>query len=137
LQVLALRMAPDGIRAAFLVHTADGNRLLLAAVRTTSGVTSFGPAVSLGTGLSKASSIAWYDPYNLVVLANGAIYEVPLTGGAGHKRPLAGAPTGAQSITTNGSELVVGISNGQLRSAANFYTFWNELAKGSGPAYPG
>ncbi|MGO8960840.1 MAG: LpqB family beta-propeller domain-containing protein [Streptosporangiaceae bacterium] len=138
-QVLALRMAPDGIRAAFLVHAAGGNRLLLAAVRYSGAVASFGPAVSVGTGLAKVRSISWYDPYNLVALAGSAVYEVPLTGGAGQQRPLGAAPDGAESITTNGTELVVGIAGdqNQLVGATNFDTGWSELAQGSGPAFPG
>ncbi len=138
--VLALRMAPDGIRAAFLVHTATGNRVLLAAVRTSRGFVSFGPAVSVGTGLPDARSISWYNAYNLVALAGSTVYEVPLTGGAGQPRPLGAAPDGARSITTNGTELVVGTAGGGVRGAAANSVFdWTTLTKGKGwaPAYPG
>ena len=46
--VLALRMAPDGVRAALLVHDTGGNSLMLAAVASSpDSVTSpGGPAVS-------------------------------------------------------------------------------------------
>ena len=140
LRVLALRMAPDGIRAAFLVHTATGNRVLLAAVRTSRGFVSFGPAVSVGTGPPDASSISWYNPYNLVVLAGSAVYEVPLTGGPGQPRPLGAAPDGARSITTNGTELVISTARGGVRgAAANSIIDWVTLTKSKGwaSAYPG
>ncbi len=141
LRVLSLRMAPDGIRAAFLVHTAGGNRLLLAAVRYSGTVASFGPAVSVGTGLPNVRAISWYDPYNLAVLAGPAagpaVYEVPLTGGAGQQRPPGAAPERAQSITTNGTELIVGNADGQLLGAANSNVGWTPLPNGRGPAYPG
>jgi Lipoprotein LpqB beta-propeller domain/Sporulation and spore germination len=136
-RVLALRMAPDGIRAAFLVQTATGNRLLLAAVRTIRGVVSFGPAVSVGTGLPNARSVSWYNAYNLVVLAGSEVYEVPLTGGPGQQRPLGAAPDRAQSITTNGTVLVAGTAGGDVRGAANFLDGWRLLTKGQAPAYPG
>ncbi len=167
LQLLALRIAPDGIRAAFLVGTAPArtgkatgkaavpgkaagsgkagtagkaaapvNRLLLAAVRTSGGVTSFGPAVSVGTGMPNPRSISWYDPYNLVVLARSVVYEVPLTGGAGQQRPLDAAPDGAQSVATNGTALVITV-DGEVVSAANSDSGWAKLATGSRPAYPG
>jgi hypothetical protein len=137
LRVLALRLAPDGIRAAFLVHDATGNRLLLAAVRVIRRVHSFGPAVSVGTGLSNARSISWYNAYNLVVLAGSAVYEVPLTGGAGPQRQLGAAPDQAESITTNGTELVVGTMGGQVFGAANLVSGWAGVTKGWAPAYPG
>jgi hypothetical protein len=138
-RVLALRMAPDGIRAAFLVQTATGNRVLLAAVRTSGRLVSFGPAVSVGTGPSDARSISWYNPYNLVVLAGSTVDEVPLTGGAGQPQQLGVAPDGAQTITTNGTELVVGTKGGGVRWAANLAIGWTALPKTKGwaPAYPG
>ncbi len=137
MQVLALRMAPDGIRAAFLVRDAGVNRLLLAAVQNPGGIASFGPAVSVGTGLANVKSISWYDPYNLVVLAGSALYEIPLTAGAGQQRALGAAPAKAQSITTNGAELAFGTSGNQVEGAANSYTGWATLGTGRSPAYPG
>ena len=116
LRLLALRMAPDGIRAVFLVHTAAGNRILLAAIRNIHGVVSFGPAVSVGTGLLDAGAVGWYGAYNLVVLAGSAdgsaVFEVPLTGGAGQQRQLGTTPDRTQSITTNGTEVVVSSPGG-------------------------
>jgi hypothetical protein len=49
------------------------------------------------------------------------------------------APDGAQSITTNGTELVVGTKGGGIRWSANLVIGWTTLPKTKGwaPAYPG
>jgi hypothetical protein len=140
--ILALRMAPDAVRAALLVQTTSGARntssILLAAVSHSGSSASFGPAVTAGSGLTDAVSLAWYNPYYLSVLASGAgiatIYEVPLTGGAG--QPFGSAPAGAASLTTNGSDFVVGNSNEIWTSPASTIS-WGHPVGGVNPIYPG
>jgi hypothetical protein len=135
-RILALRMAPDGVRAALLVQTSAGNRIVLAAVSYQGSSASLGPSIAVGSGLRKPVALSWLDPYNLVVLANSAMYEVPLTGAAGQQ--LGPAPTGADALTTDGTELVVGTSQNQIwRSSAKVIN-WSPLsAPGGGPAFPG
>jgi hypothetical protein len=135
LRVLALRMAPDGVRAALLVKTPSGNRLLLAAVSYSSAGASFGPAVTVGTDLSGVAAVSWYDPYHLVVLAAGGIYEVPLTGGAATQ--LGQAPDEAQTLTTSGTELAVGTAKDQVWTSHNAASSWGSPASGSVPVFPG
>ncbi|MGH3302851.1 MAG: LpqB family beta-propeller domain-containing protein [Streptosporangiaceae bacterium] len=142
-QILTLRMAPDAVRAALLVQTSAGNRLLLAAVRLRSGTASFGQPVSVGVGLNAApQAISWYDAYHLAVLDAGGIYELPLTGGAGQEPGAAPflfstAPQGADSLTTDGSEFVVGTSGGQVWAGSVSAPSWSLVGPGADPTYPG
>ena len=145
-QILALRMAPDSVRAALLVHTKSGNKLLLAAALFGHGSVAFGPPVSVGASPDAAEPIAisWLDPYHLAVLANGVIFQVPLTGGAGIQpggkpQRLSTAPNGAQTLTTDGSELVVGVVDNSVSSifASSLGSGWSKVTTGSSPVYPG
>ena len=143
-QILALRMAPDGVRAALLVHTKTGNGLLLAAVRFSADgrALSIGQPVSIGAGGADPVAISWSDPYHLAVLAGDAIFEVPLTGGAGLQpggspQSLGSAPSGAQTLTTDGSELVAGTDDGQIFASSLGSPGWIRVTTGSDPVYPG
>jgi hypothetical protein len=141
-QILALRMAPDGVRAALLVHTRTGNKLFLAAVRFDGSVVSFGPPVSIGAGGADPIAVSWWDPYHLAVLAGGAIFAVPLTGGAGllpggSPQSLGAAPSGAQTLTTDGSELVAGTGDGKIFASSLASPAWSSVTTGSNPVYPG
>jgi hypothetical protein len=145
-QILALRMAPDAVRAALLVQTPAGNKLLLAAVRLHAGSAALGQPVAIGTeGLTSLQAISWYDPYHLAVLASGGIYDVPLLTGGALQQPaaptlLVSAPGGAETLTTNGNELIVGADqNGQnmvLVGSVSAPT-WAQVAEGTYPIYPG
>ncbi len=146
--ILALQMAPDAVRAALLVSTpADGIRVLLAAVSVQSGTAVFGQPVTVGTtGLTDPLAISWYDAYHLAVLASGGIYEIPLTGGAGQQpapQLISTLPTNVQTLTltTDGTELVVGTSAGTIQSVyaepASAPGTWSFFANGWNPVYPG
>jgi hypothetical protein len=147
-QILAVRMAPDSVRAALLVHTRSGNKLLLAAVLIGHGTVSFGQPVNIG-GLPNGAdpiAISWLDVYHLAVLAdNGFIYAMPLTGGAsiqagGAPQPLGPAPDGALTLTTDGSEVVVGaLDSGGSRIFVSSPASpgWTFVIDGSDPVYPG
>ena len=138
-RILSLRMAPDAVRAALLVQTSTGNRLLLGAVSYHGDKVSFGPAITAGTGLANPSAISWYSPYDLAVLTSSGIFEVPLTGGAGQ---LLGPPTpdGTDSLSTNGAELVIGTESNQLWTSSGSAATWSripDVLTGSAPIYPG
>jgi hypothetical protein len=145
-QILAMRMAPDAVRAALLVSAPDGNRLLLlAAVSFRGGSPTLGKPVTLGTtGLTLPVAISWYDAYHLAVLATEGIYEIPLTGGAVQQpapQLLSTVPLGAATLTTDGTELVVGTNQGQgevFAEAASAPGSWGApMANGINPVYPG
>lgn len=148
-QILALRMAPDGVRAALLVHTRSGNnKLLLAAGQFRPASVAFGQPVSIGAGGADPIAISWLDAYQLAVLTDAdVIFAMPLTGGAGVQpggspQLLGAAPDGAQTLTTEGSELVVGAADNNGRSriwASSLVTpgGWTSVTAGSDPVYPG
>jgi hypothetical protein len=145
-QILALRMAPDAVRAALLVETSNGSKvLLLAAVRLHAGSAALGQPVTVSTnGLSNLQAISWYDAYHLAVLANGQIYDVPLlTGGAGQQPGaappvfFAGPPGTATTLTTEGTELIVGTDQGVVWARAASALAWSQVTNGADPIYPG
>jgi len=142
-KILALRMAPDSVRAALLVQTKAGNRLFLAAVRWNNGnVVSFGQPVTVGAGAADPLAVSWSDAYHLAVLADGAVFEVPLTGGSGQQpggspQSLGTAPSDAQTLTTDGPELVVGTSDGQIYASSTASPGWFLVTTGADPVYPG
>ncbi len=134
--VLALRMAPDAVRAALLVQTPGGGRaIVLAAVRHDHGTISFGPAVTAGTGLADPLALSWLTPYYLAVLADSGIYEVPLTGAAGSE--LGTVPSGAETLTTDGLEFVIGTRSGKIRTSPLAISRWASGPPGGSPAFPG
>jgi len=163
--ILSMQMAPDGVRAALLVKSSDGNRVLLTAVvfsvngpkagngkgRPEDGAegtagnadgsslsVSLGAAVQAWPGLSRPTALSWYNSYELVVLTRNAIWQVPLTGAAG--RLLGNAPAGAMSLATNGAALAVGTSDhGQygLEVSRNGGNSWQSAASATSfPTYP-
>ncbi len=138
-RVLALRMAPDGVRAAMLVHTQDGNSLLMAAAGYGPDSVTFGPAVPVGSApgsdLADPVAVTWYSPDQLVAISQGELYQVPLTGGA--PLLLGAPPVGANSITSNGYVLAVGTSVGRVYTSPGPDSPWTLVASGSAPAYPG
>jgi hypothetical protein len=133
--ILSLRMAPDAVRAAFLVRTSsDTTRMVLAAVSYLHHQVTFGPPVEAGPG--DPIALAWYTPYELLVLTASGIREVPMTGAAG--QPIGSVPADAVSIATDGSTVAVGTSNGQIYTWAHLGMSPPALVEaGSMPAYPG
>lgn len=144
-RIQALAMAPDGVRAAVLVHTPkSGNKLLLTAVHFDHGAGAFGQPVSIGIGGADPTAISWLDAFHLAVLAGGAgaIFEVPLIGGAGLQPggslpSIGSTPAGAQTMTTDGSELVVGTVDGSIYALSPASPGWIPVTTGSDPVYPG
>lgn len=138
-QIIALRMAPDAVRAALLIRSGTHNRLLLAAVREDRNQVSLGGAVPAGTGLHDPTAMSWFSPYDLVVLDDSAIAEVPLAGGAAER--LGSAPPGAMSLTTNGVTIVVGTldhsGDHEIWTSSTMAVTWNKPVTGAIPIYPG
>jgi Lipoprotein LpqB beta-propeller domain/Sporulation and spore germination len=136
--VLAMEMAPDGVRAALLVKTGASTHLMLAAVSYQDGMASFGPAVDAGP--ADPTALAWYTPYELLVLTASGIMEVPMTGSAGQL--VGSVPAGAVSIAADGSSVavsaIVGSDQSEIYTSTNLGTSWSpHPIAGSLPAYPG
>jgi Lipoprotein LpqB beta-propeller domain/Sporulation and spore germination len=116
-QILSVRIAPDGVRAALLIRSGGANRLALATVTDDQDGSqvqvSLGRAVAAGTGLVDPKAMSWFSLYDLVVLDSSGVVEVPLSGGPAQF--LGTAPGGAESIATDGVTIVVGTSSYQIR----------------------
>jgi len=102
-----------------------------------------GQPVTVGstTGLNPVA-ISWYDAYHLAVAGTAGIYEVPLTTGAGQQpapQLLSALPTAVQvgTLATDGTELVVGTSQGGVYAKAVSSPVWSFIANGLYPVYPG
>ncbi len=140
-KIIALRMAPDGVRVALLIkpaargHANSDNRLVLAAVRQAGDQVSLGSAIPAGTGLRDPMAMSWFSPYDLLVLDRSGIAEVPLAGGAAQR--LGSVPPGAVSLTTNGVAIVVGTSDYKILTSSNMATTWGKPVTGAIPVYPG
>jgi hypothetical protein len=143
--IAALRVAPDGVRVAMIVRSRNRPaQALLGAISRTGGgseertyIGQNGVMVAIGTDVTDPSSLSWYDADHVLLLgqAHGALlYDVPLTGGA--SVPIL-TPPGTVSITTEGSDLVVGTSRDQILIASGLVPSWRQVGQGRAPAYPG
>jgi hypothetical protein len=140
-KILALKLAPDAVRAALLIqqmpsagHPDQPRSVLLAGVAKT-GVPSLGSAVTAGTGLPGLRAISWLNAYNLAGLAANSIFQIPLTGGA--SQDLGFAPSQAQTLTTGNSDFVVSTTQDLIASSSESDLNWVRRAGGAIPAYPG
>jgi hypothetical protein len=136
-RVLALRVAPDGVRVAMLVQKSTGGRdLLLTAVTRANKQISLGPSVTIGTRLTTTpTSLSWYDPDHLIVLAGSQLYEVPVNGG----EVVTGGPVprGTESITAAGPGQIAAVSQGEILTSSGPQQIQQPAVKGTSPAYPG
>lgn len=146
--VTSLRVAPDGVRVAIIVHTKGGAKVLVAAIsRTTPNIylAQSDQMVTVGSDIADPVALSWLDPDDLLVLdqpsgAASQLYEVPLNGGTSHQ---VATPLGATSVAANGSRLVVGTvgvtgrAHGQILTSPGLSGPWRPVAPGSSPVYPG
>jgi hypothetical protein len=138
-QVLALRIAPDGVRAALLVRTGNENEMLLAAVTYSTGNVTFASGRPVGTDVVNPTAISWYKPDDLIALAGSDLWEVPLTGG--QSSSLTYVPSGTVAISTAGSNaLAIRTAAGQVYTSPTPGDAWKvipSLPTEAGPDYPG
>lgn len=122
--IVQMQVAPDGVRAALVVNGPNGNQLMMCALDYASagpgnGVTgaALGPPVVIGADVSDPDQLTWYDPNDLVVLAqlpsDPVLREVPVNGDS--STGLNPAP-GIQSVTSAGpsNPLAAGLTQGGL-----------------------
>jgi hypothetical protein len=143
--VSQLRVAPDGVRVAMIVHGPGwhGKRLLLAAIgQAPGGAPALGTAVSIGTDLRHPpTQLTWYDADHLIVLTRSQtapqLWEVPVNSGSSTALV---TDSGTQSITAAGpaNPLAVGLARDQLALESNLNGTW-VLRHGTAasPVYPG
>jgi hypothetical protein len=143
--VSQLRVAPDGVRVAMLVHGPGSHRnhLLLAAIgRAPGGAPALGVPVSIGTDVRHPpTQLTWYDADHLIVLSRSQmvpqLWEVPVNGGS--STALLPEP-GTQSIAAAGpaNPMAAGLARGQLALESNLNGTWTTHPGTAGsPVYPG
>jgi hypothetical protein len=160
--VVALAVAPDGVRIAMIVQDVPGNQggqLQLAAINPkgvqTGQSTPHGNQASTqyigtpqvpppGPGITDATALTWYNADNLIVLTTSGgsdeLQEVPVDGRAStNLAPPQTLPD--ETITSiaagNGSNVIVaGLSDGKLEVSAGFEGPWEPVpGSGHAPAY--
>jgi Lipoprotein LpqB beta-propeller domain/Sporulation and spore germination len=146
-RVLSLRMAPDGVRVALLVHIPgqSGNELLLAAIAYGSGGNgvSLGQQVPVGTDLTNVTAMSWYTPDELLALdGSTGLFEVPLTGGTSTQVSTLPYPASAIATTGVNNTIAIRTIGGEIYTSSAPVGPWSLVKAGSvpleaGPAYPG
>lgn len=147
--VTQFRVAPDGVRAAMIVHgMVDGklvSQVQVAAITHGGGSVSVGQPETIGSGIADPVSLSWYGTDDVIVL-NGSpsgsqLYEVPLNGGQpGPIQSAGGDPVWVTATSPGDSagEIVLGLSDGKIMVSANLgNSFESTRAVGQAPAYPG
>jgi len=139
--VSQLRVAPDGVRVAMIVHgpLGQGSGLLLAAItRGPNDNVTLGPLVPIGTDLHDPTQLTWYDANNLIALSRSKtpLQEVAVNGGS--SSALVPDP-GTQSVTAAGpaNPVVVGLAHGQMAQESSLNGTWASRGGASSPVYPG
>jgi hypothetical protein len=142
--VSRLRVAPDGVRVAMIVHGPGwhGNHLLLAAIgQTPGGAPTLGSTVSIGTDVRRPTQLTWYDADHLIVLSRlqtaPQLWEVPVNGGFSAALV---TDSGTRSVTSAGpaNPIAVGLARAQLALESNLNGTWvPQHGTAGSPIYPG
>jgi hypothetical protein len=139
-RVTALRVAPDGVRLAMIVHSRRaGPQVMVGAIARTGNTPSIGTPVVIGNGLANPAALSWYDADDLAVLsqagtASAEIKQVPVNGGLS---ATIGTEPRAISLATAGSQIVAGLPGGQLVAFTPSTANWKPLPPGQNPVFPG
>jgi hypothetical protein len=138
--VTDLRVAPDGVRVAMIVRGGNGTYAMeIGAISRNGAQLQINPkTVVVGAGISDPAQLAWYGEYNILVLAQrgpqARLYEVPVNGGAPTQIQ---AVHDAVSISSNGTDLVLGTGQGRIWVSDGPNAQWRPAAAGQAPVYPG
>jgi hypothetical protein len=142
--VSQLRVAPDGVRVAMIVHGPSGTQLRIGAIsRIPGGGAALGSTVPVGADVSSPTQLTWYDADDLIVLSQSStgpqLQEVPVNGGS--STPLISEPA-TQSISAAGpvssNPMVAGLADGQLALTFSMNGTWvTGQVAGLSPTYPG
>jgi lipoprotein LpqB-like beta-propeller protein len=142
----SLRVAPDGIRAAMIVHAKSGSTIEVAAISKKSKalvlLAQSRQWLTVGPDLTDPIALCWLDPDHLLVLdrrdGRSQLFDVPLNGA---KSTEVATPPGAISVASNGSIIAVGTlsPSGQsdVKVARTIGSQWHRLAGAGSPVYPG
>jgi hypothetical protein len=138
----ALRIAPDGVRAALIVNGATLNfGAIVSQAGTRAGQLTIrivlSPFYVAGTATTTFSAVTWYGPDNVITLGDGsALTEYPVDGGSSTLLP---SELHIKSITaSSGSALVAWLGKDQMVADASPTGSWMPIpGTGISPTYPG
>lgn len=147
LPVTAVRVAPDGVRVAFIIGGFT-ETLAFGAIseRGDPALDGIPPQISMSPftvsgGSSGFTEVSWYGADNVVTIGAVAgtsgprLTEYSVNGASSSDIP---SETGIGSITTSaGGELVAGTKDGQVLLNPSTDGTWTPLGSGTAPAYPG
>jgi hypothetical protein len=150
-----LQVAPDGVRAALIVHVGSTTEIEIAAISQRHGITYLAQSdrtLRVGSDVAQPVELSWLNSDLLLVLDQGShgrkqLFEVPLNGG--QSTPIA-VPPGATSVTANwpkgqaAPQIVVAIAptvstpaSIEVSEAKLPTTDWLTLVTGTTPVFPG
>jgi Lipoprotein LpqB beta-propeller domain len=137
--VTDLRVAPDGVRVAMLIRNPNGTSEMAIGALVRNGVQlSITHELPVGAGITDPAQLAWYGPYDLLVLSHpgrhARLSEVPVNGSEPTR--VQAAP-GTVSIATDGTALAAGTDLGRIWESAGPNLPWQPAATGYSPVYPG
>jgi hypothetical protein len=138
--VTGLRVAPDGVRIAMIVGSGAAAHVMLGAITRSGAGVFITHAVPLAPGLSRPSTLTWYDEDHVLALtrpdAGTQLWEVPVNGDAPARKSV---QRGMATITAAGPQnaLYVGMSTGRLENSVGLGEPWRDIAAGTDVTYPG
>ncbi|MGH3398429.1 MAG: LpqB family beta-propeller domain-containing protein [Streptosporangiaceae bacterium] len=134
-EVLALSVAPDGVRAALLIRNKNSPPQVALTAIGGSGVNiTFSSAITIGSGLADPVALSWYDADHVMALSRSQLYEVPINGST----PIpAGPAPNARSVTAAGPGQVATAGSGVILTSTGPNQSQQPAAKGTSPTYPG
>jgi len=141
--IQAIRVAPDGVRVAMIVHDKAGNQIVVGSARLTPAVSfaNSGVLVTVGSDITGPIDLSWWDPDHLLVLARPGhrgleLDEAPLNGGPAATL-YTQLPVGITALTASWPypQVVLGTQGSAVKIAPNG-SFRLEIRSGV-PAYPG
>jgi hypothetical protein len=141
-QVRALRVGPDGIRAAIVVKDHGKSRLLMARIERSgadSDVIALADAKTLPLAADRVGAVGFQESDRLVVLAasgDAPLQPFQLRVDGSQVEGIASAPPAVSMTVMPDHPLVIGRAGGSL-STYDPAQGWLDLGRGTGPCYPG
>ena len=146
-EVTAFRVAPDGVRAAMIVHGGlngnQGSAVEVAGIARISSSVVVGPAVAIGASIPDPVALSWYGADDVIVLAGSTsaaeLEEVPLNGGQPTTITTEGDVVSVTATSPDNSTpgIAVGRADGHIMVSTNLGAFEPTRAIGLTPVYPG
>jgi Lipoprotein LpqB beta-propeller domain/Sporulation and spore germination len=149
-----LRVAPDGVRAAMIVGSGGGKRIVVAGISGGASVIYVGQTqqtLRVGSDIANPVALTWLDPDHLLVLSRSGgrtqMFQVPLNGGESTEISIPGGVTSVAASWPNGQvqpRVVIGIaatvsSLGRIEMSKTGWPnpHWLPVVRGTVPVFPG